>query len=139
MSVVLWPLQMVVSDALAVTTGCAPTFTVMVVESEQPLCVPATVYVMVEEGETMIGFALPPPEFALHVYVLAPAAVSVVLCPVQILKGLAVTVKEGSGVTFSATVCVAVQVPPLSPVTVYTVVLAGATVSVAAVPPVLQV
>ena len=72
---------------------------------------------MFDIGETTIGFPLPPPELALQVYVLAPVAVRVVVWPVQMLAGVAVTVSEGKGVMLTATVCVDTQ-PEVVPVTV---------------------
>ena len=72
----------------------------------------------------------------LHVKVVAPAAVSSVLAPVQIVGELTVIP------TFPPTVTVAVCVPvhePLIPVTVYTVVATGVTEIVGVVWEVLHV
>lgn len=48
---------------------------------------------------------------ALQVYVAAPLALKVVLCPVQMAAGVALTVSEGSGVTLTETVVVSLQEP----------------------------
>ena len=63
----------------------------------------------------------------LHAYVLAPLAVNVVLCPVQMVM-LGDTVSTGIGLIVTVTCAVAVH-PLASPVTVYVVVDNGVAVT----------
>lgn len=84
-SMVDCPKQMV-SAGDTVTTGNEFTTTVTCIESMQPFKSPVTVYVVVDAG---VATTLEPvdalsDEEGLHVYVLAPVAVSVADCPVQI-------------------------------------------------------
>src|ERR1700752_3997221 len=102
----------------AVTTGIGFTVTVTCVVAVQPSVLPVTVYVVVEVGlavtvEPMLALKL---VAGLHEYVLAPLAVRVVNCPVQIGEGVA-TLITGIGFTVTVTCAVAVQ-PSASPVTV---------------------
>ena len=70
---------------LTVTVGVVFTVTLYVAVLVQLLAlVPVTVYVRVAVGLATAGFifdAVVKPEVGDHTYVLAPAAVSVVLCP----------------------------------------------------------
>lgn len=76
-----------------------------------------------------------PVDAVLQVYVVAPVAVKVVLCPLQI-KVLPEIAKEG----FTVTVFTALPLhPPEFPVSVYVVVTVGDTVMLVLVEPVLQV
>jgi hypothetical protein len=121
-----WPKQMVegVEDAVGVGRG----FTVIVtcaVEVHPPES-PVTVYVVVADGLTIT--LVPVSEPGIHVYVVAPAAVSVVELPLQIVEADADTVTVGVMTTVTVTCAVEVQ-PPRSPVTVYVVVTAGETLT----------
>lgn len=107
-SVVLLPAQMVGLPAEAVTVGVGFTVIIRVPVEVHPLAaVPVTVYVVVMAGETVTGEPLNDP--GIHVYVEAPAPVSVVLAPLHIVvdDAVAVTVGEASTVI----VCVVVPVP----------------------------
>jgi hypothetical protein len=68
----------------------------------------------------------------LHVYVVAPLAVSATPLPEHIVDEAGVTVTVGSGVTVTVTVWLALH-EPLVPVTVYVLVDAGLAVTVAPV------
>jgi hypothetical protein len=122
------PLQIVAG--VTVITGSTFTVTVTCVDAVHPFpSVPVTVYVMVEVGlavteEPVVALSA---VAGLHVYVLAPLAVSAVDCPLQIVAGE--TAITGRGLTFTVTCVEAVQ-PLLSvPVTVYVVVVAGLAVT----------
>jgi vacuolar-type H+-ATPase subunit F/Vma7 len=93
--------------------------------------VPVTVYVVVVVGETVTVVPLRLPGF--HTYVTPPVPVSVVLPPVQMVPLAADDVIVGR--LFTVIVRVDVFVQPLEPVpvTVYVVVVAGDTVTVAPV------
>lgn len=69
-------------------------------------------------GETFAVDVVTLPALLLHVYVVAPDAVSVTLLPLQIAAGDGVIATVGVVTTFTVTVFVLVQPPPLSPVTV---------------------
>ena len=120
---VLLPLQMVGEDAEADTSGTAFTVTVTVATSVQPLLVPVTVYVVVDDGDAENDDPLPE---GLHEYDVAPLADTVVLLPLQIVGEDAEA--DTSGTAFTVTVTVLVFVHPLLvPVTVYVVVAEGET------------
>jgi hypothetical protein len=126
--VALCPLQIV--GELTVIVGREFTVTVATAVFEQPEVVPVTVYVVVEVGETVNGFAVEP---VFQEYVVPPAAVNVALCPLQIVGELTVIV----GREFTVTVATAVfEHPEVVPVTVYVVVEVGETVNGFAVDPV---
>ena len=63
-------------------------------------------------------FVVPESRALLHVYVVAPAAVSVDVDPLQMLVGDAVSVTVGNGVTATATLVVLEQLFASVPVTV---------------------
>ena len=73
------------------------------------------------------------PVDGLHVYVLAPLAVSVVLLPLHIDGAAGVTLIAGLGFTVTVTVVVLLHPAALVPITVYVVVAAGLAVTVAPV------
>ena len=64
-------------DGVTVTVGNGLTVTVTLFEAEQPFVVPVTVYVVVAEGLSEIGFDVEPINAAgaVQLYVVAPAAV----------------------------------------------------------------
>ncbi len=118
-------MHIAVGLAVAVTVGVLLTITVTDAMAEQVPLVPVTVYVIVDEGVTVLLEPVPNPLDQL--YVLAPFAVKIELLPEQIVDGLAVIVITGVG--FTVTVIVAVlEHDPLLPVTVYVVVDVGKTV-----------
>jgi hypothetical protein len=81
----------------------------------QPAVVPVTVYVVVITGEAVAVFTPVDVAPALHVYVVAPPAVSVAVAPEQIVGEFTVTV----GIAFTVTVEIAVLLHPADvPVTV---------------------
>jgi len=96
---------------------------------EQPATdVPVTVYTVVDVGET---FTDVPVEFpGIQEYVDAPEPVSVLLCPSQIAAGEAVAPTTGMGLTVTVTVEVPLHPAADKPVTVYTVVAVGQTLTV---------
>lgn len=127
------PLQIVVVDAAMATVGVVFTLTVIVfVDVQPPPLSPVTVYVSVEPGVTVTVAVVALPALALHVYVVAPDAVNVTDPPPQITVLEAAIETVGVGVTFTTTVCVAIQ-PPLSPVTVNVAFETGDAVAVAVV------
>jgi hypothetical protein len=100
-SVVVAPLQIVAGLAFANTVGVGFTVTVVVKDEEQDPDAPFTVYTVVTVG---FAITLAPlvelrPVAGLHVYVVAPVAVSVPDDPKQIIGLLAVTVSEFTTVT----------------------------------------
>jgi hypothetical protein len=97
---------------LTVTVGKGVTVTVDTAVFVHPDWVPVTVYVVVEAGETEIGFVLAP---VLQLYVVPPEPVSVAEAPAQMVGELTVTVGNGVTVTFDTAVFVQ---PALVPVTV---------------------
>ena len=100
------------------TTGTGFTVTVICAVDVHPFASPVTVYVVVEDGlaVTLAPVVALSDVDGLHEYVLAPLAVSVADCPVQILVG-GETDNVGKGLT--TTVICAVDVHPFtSPVTV---------------------
>ena len=109
---------MVGTDADADTSGTAFTVTVTVATSVQPLLVPVTVYIVVEDGDAEKEAPLPE---GLHEYDVAPLADTVVLLPLQMVGTDADA--DTSGTEFTVMVTVATSVHPLLvPVTVYVVV-----------------
>jgi hypothetical protein len=78
----------------SVITGKGFTVNVAVAVDEHPFVVPVTMYEVVIAGETVMAFVFPP-EFQL--YVVPPLAVSVALCPAQIVGEFTVT--TGFGLT----------------------------------------
>lgn len=125
-SVELAPLQMAVGEADAVTVGKGFTVTETEAVPEQPAAVvPVTVYVVVPDGLTEMLDPDPP---ILQPYVLAPDAVSVEACPLQMAAGLAEAVTVGKGFTVIVTVAVPEHPVAVVPVTEYVVVAEGLTV-----------
>lgn len=120
---------MVGEAAVAVRLGVVLTVTVAVCAALQPELVPVTVYTVVTVGVTLIVEVVGP---VFHEYVVAPAAVSVAGLPEQTVALFTVTV--GVAFTFTETVRVLVH-PLLLPVTVYTEVAAGETLTLAVVAP----
>jgi hypothetical protein len=122
----LSPLHIADGLAVAATDGNGFTVTLTVAVPVHPaVLVPVTVYVVVEVGDTVLLEPLPKPPDQL--YVLAPLAVNVEVCPLHIDVGLADAVTVGNGFTVTLTVVVAVHTS-LTPVTVYVVVEVGDTV-----------
>ena len=111
------------------------TVTVTVAVSEQPSEPPTTVYVLVLAGLTVNIFPAGPPS---HAKLVAPLAVRETLLPAQIAGVAGVTVTFGIGLT--VTVTVAVETQPWAEVTatVYVVVTAGETETMAVKSPVFQ-
>lgn len=110
---------MVVEDGVTVTVGVWFTVTTTVWVSVQLLFEPVTVYVVVPDGEAITEepVVLLSPVGGDHVYELAPLAVNVTFCPVQMDGAAGLTVTDGDGIT--VTVAVALPVPQLpDPVTV---------------------
>ena len=104
-----------------VTTGSGFTFTVTCVDAVQPFTsVPVTEYVVVEVGFAVTGE--PVVELSavdgVHVYVVAPLAVSVAVCCPTHIAGGGATETTGSGFTFTVTCVDAVQPFTSVPVTV---------------------
>jgi hypothetical protein len=98
-----------------VTTGTGLTEIVAMAVLLQPAVVPVTVYVVVIIGEAVAVFTPVDVAPALHVYVVAPPAVSVAVAPEQIVGEFTVTV----GIAFTVTVEIAVLLHPADvPVTV---------------------
>jgi len=132
-NVVLCPEHIVAGLADAVTDGNGFTVTLTVAVPVHPAAlVPVTVYVVVLVGDTVLE--LPVPRLCDQLYVLAPFAVNVVLCPEHIVAGLAVAATDGNGFTVTLTVAVPVHPAVLVPVTVYVVVPLGVTVLLAPLP-----
>jgi hypothetical protein len=105
-----------------VITGAEVTETVATAVFEQPDVTPVTVYDVVVVGDTVIGLVTKPFD---HEYVVPPAAVNVADAPAQIEGELTVIV----GIGFTVTVATAEpEQPDVVPVTVYEVVVVGATV-----------
>jgi hypothetical protein len=107
----------IADGVFTVTTGSGLTVTVTCPVAEHPLEVPVTVYVVVVVGFAVTGEpvdALSPVE-GVHEYVVAPVAVSVVDCPLQIeMLGETVSI-----IPFTVTVTCADAVHPfIVPVTV---------------------
>lgn len=106
--------------------------TLIVCVPMHPALSPVTVYVVGTPGETLTVDVVALPALALQVYEVAPLALSTVLWPAHTAVGVAVTLTEGAVPTDTAMVCVEVQLP-LAPVTVYVVLTAGDTLTVAEV------
>ena len=116
-SVMFCPVQML-AFGVTVTTGNGFTVTVTCAVEVHPLILPVTVYVVVDVGVAVTEEPLDELKVdeGVQLYVLAPPAVSVKFCPVQI-AAFGVTVTTGK--VFTVTVTCAVEVQPLmSPVTV---------------------
>jgi hypothetical protein len=121
--VAVTPAQIV--GELTVVTGNGLTVTVAIAVPVQPAVVPVTVYVVVTAG--VASAVLIPEEVAPadHVYVAAPPADKLAVCPAQMVGEL--TVMDIAAAT--VTVATAEEVHPKEvPVTVYDVVAAGVTV-----------
>jgi len=120
---------MAAGDANAVTEGAALTVTVTLAVDEQPAAdVPVTVYTVVDVGETFTDVPVKFP--GIQEYADAPEPVSVLLCPVQIAAGEAVAPTTGMGLTVTVTVEVPLHPAADKPITVYTVVAVGQTLTV---------
>lgn len=109
--VVAAPLQMDDGEALAVMTGAGFTETLTVAVPVQPAAeMPVTVYVVVAAGLTDA-------DPLLQTYVEAPVALSVDVCPAQIVAGVALAETVGKGFKVTVTVAVPVHPAPELPVT----------------------
>ena len=99
-------------------TGWLAMVTVTCAVAVHPNASPVTVYVIVEDGlATTVGPVVVLRDVeGLQEYVLAPLAVSVVFCPVQMVRS-GETLSTGIGFTVTVTCAVAVH-PSASPVTV---------------------
>jgi len=112
---VLKPAHTEVGDAVAVIFGSGFTVSVTVAIPVQPVVlVPVTLYVVVLVGVAVNDEPLPP---GLQLYVLAPLAEIVELCPMQMAAGVAVAVTVGSGLTVTVTVAIPEQPNAVVPVT----------------------
>jgi hypothetical protein len=116
-SVAVWPEHTAVGVAVTVSVGELVITTATVCVAVQVPFAPVTVYVVFTVGATVAVGAVTLPAFALHVYEVAPDAVSVAVWPEHTAVGVAVTVSVGPLVITTATVCVLVHVP-FAPVTV---------------------
>jgi len=116
-SVMFCPVQML-AFGVTVTTGKEFTVTVTCAVDVQPLMSPVTVYVVVDVGLAVTEEPVDElkDDEGVQLYVLAPPAVSVMFCPVQ-MAAFGVTVTTGNGFTVTVTCAVEVQ-PLMSPVTV---------------------
>ena len=83
---------------------------------------------MLEAGDTTVDDPVIAPGF--QVYVLAPVAVKVELCPTQMVAGVAAKFNVGVGLTVTATVPLPVHPAVVVPATVNVVVTLGVTVAV---------
>jgi hypothetical protein len=110
----------------AVTLGMLLTVTVNSCVLVQLPLVPVTVYVVVEDGATLM--LLPERLPGIQLYVVAPEAESVAELPEQIAPP-PVAVNAGEGFTAMDTKAVSVQPPGFVPITVYVVEVAGVTVT----------
>ena len=111
------PLQ-IVCEGVTETTGSGLTVTVTCADDVHPFTSPVTVYVVVEDGfaVTLAPVVALSAVGGLHEYVLAPLAVSVADCPMQIIGA---DERDNTGKGFTVTVTCAVEVQPMiSPVTV---------------------
>jgi len=130
----LEPLHTDGTGGVTVTTNEEATVTVTVcVEVHPPPLSPVTVYVVVEPGlaVTLVPVVWFRPVAGLHVYVVAPLAVSTTLPPGHIAGAAGVTLTVGVGVIVIATDCVALQPAAVVPVTVYVIELPGVAVTLA--------
>ena len=93
------PIQ-IVGDDEAESTGSGLTFTVICAEEVHPLISPVTVYVVEADGlaETLAPVVALNAVEGLHVYVLAPLALSVIDCPLHIVC-VGETAKTGKALT----------------------------------------
>ena len=112
----LCPLQIADGVAVGVTVGFAFTVTEIVPVAKQVFAsVTVTVKVVLDVGETLPLETFPAKPL-LHTYVkIAPLpavafAASVVLCPLQMVDGVAVGATVGTAFTVTETLAVAVQV-----------------------------
>jgi len=122
----LWPAQMAAGVAEAVTVGKVFTVNVTVVVPVQPhVSDPVTLYVVVAVG---LAVKLAPAPDGLQVYVDAPLAAMVEVCPRQMATGVAVALMPRLELILTVTVVVPVQPAAVVPVTVYTVFTVGLTV-----------
>ena len=98
---------------LGVTVTLGNGFTVTVTWAVQPPGVPVTVYVVVVAGDavTVEPVVLLKPVEGLHVYDVAPVAVKVVDCPIQIAEG--VVTKTGGVQGNGGSTILSGQPPPL--------------------------
>jgi hypothetical protein len=104
--VVLLPIQIAVTPVI-VGTGGGVMFTTTVVCPVQPLVFAVTVYVVGDDGDTVMLAVLAP---VFHTYVVPPLPVMVVLVPGHTLV-LPVMVGVGLFTTVTCTVAVPLQVP----------------------------
>jgi len=105
------PAHTALEFATAVTVGLGFTFTDTVFVFEQPeLLYPVTVYTVVEAGLTETAAVVAP---VFQLYVVAPPAVSVEVCPEHIALALATAVTVGFGLTLMAMVFVFEHPEPL--------------------------
>ena len=113
-----------------VTFGAALTVIVCVVVFVQPfVAVPITVYVVVDNGETV---TVVPDKFpGIQLYEFAPLAVIVVVPPAQIVFIVVVAKSVGLAIVVIVIIAEPTQPFPFVPVAVYVVVVVGLTIIVA--------
>ena len=107
------PAHMVEEDAVTVAVGSEFTVTVLVTVGAQP-AVTVTTYPVFTVGLTDIVVVVAP---VLHLYALPPLAVSVALCPLQIVSEGAAEI-AGSGLTVTVLFAIALHWLALVTVTV---------------------
>jgi hypothetical protein len=125
--VAVLPLQIDVGELLAIIVGVGFTITLTVRVDEQTPFAPVTVNTVDTLGLTIVVAEVIFPGFQVNED--APAAVNVVLAPLQIFVGDADAITVGVGVTRRLVVTLAVQPAALVPVTVKIVELIGDTVT----------
>ena len=111
-SVAQLPGQTAVGFATAVLVGSGLTTSMTVRVELHPEVRPVTVYVVVTVGDTTTVPVVRLP--GIHVYEVAPDAVSVLDCPRQITVGEADAITVGTGTTLTFFSAVLVQVPLLA-------------------------